>query len=101
MFTHMKGTWGEPGNSLRSRAIAFGARKPSSEGITTAQFARAGLLAQKPWIVPVPGMTKRNRMEEKIGDADVTLAEAEVSEMDGAVSKLCFKASNSRKQRSR
>lgn len=60
------------------------------KGITTAQFALAWLLAQKPWIVPIPGTTKVGRMEENIGAADVTLTDAELKEIDGAVSKLAL-----------
>ena len=60
------------------------------KGITTAQFALAWLLAQKAWIVPIPGTTKVSRMEENIGAADVTLTDAELKEIDGAVSKLAL-----------
>lgn len=60
------------------------------KGITTAQLALAWLLAQKPWIIPIPGTTKVNRMEENIGAADVTLTDAELKEIDGAVSKLAL-----------
>lgn len=59
-----------------------------SKGITSAQFALAWLLAQKPWIVPIPGTTKVKRMEENAGAADVTLTDAELKDIDGAVSKL-------------
>ena len=59
-----------------------------SKGVTSAQFALAWLLAQKPWIVPIPGTTKVKRMEENAGAADVTLTDAELKDIDGAVSKL-------------
>ena len=59
-----------------------------SKGITSAQFALVWLLAQKPWIVPIPGTTKVKRMEENAGAADVTLTDAELKDIDGAVSKL-------------
>ena len=62
--------------------------KAKRKGITTAQFALAWLLSQRPWIVPIPGTTKVIRMEENIGAADVTLTEAELKEIDGAISKL-------------
>lgn len=58
------------------------------KGITSAQFALAWLLAQRPWIVPIPGTTKVKRMEENNGAAEVTLSDAELKEIDGAVSKL-------------
>ena len=60
------------------------------KNISTAQFALAWLLAQKPWIVPIPGTTKVKRMEENIGGADVALSADELKEIDGAVSKLAL-----------
>jgi len=53
-----------------------------------AQIALAWLLAQKPWIVPIPGTTKLHRLEENIGAADVTLTAADVRRLDEATSKL-------------
>jgi aryl-alcohol dehydrogenase-like predicted oxidoreductase len=44
-----------------------------AKGVTAAQIALAWLLAQKPWIVPIPGTTKLHRLEENLGGADVTL----------------------------
>lgn len=58
--------------------------------VTSAQFALAWLLAQKPWIVPIPGTTKINRMEENIGADAVQLSKEELQEIDGAVSKLAL-----------
>lgn len=48
-------------------------RLASAKGVTPAQIALAWLLAQKPWIVPIPGTTKLHRLEENLGGADVTL----------------------------
>jgi aryl-alcohol dehydrogenase-like predicted oxidoreductase len=45
-----------------------------NKGATRAQVALAWLLAQKPWIVPIPGTTKSHRLKENLGAADVTLA---------------------------
>jgi len=55
---------------------------------TPAQIALAWLLAQKPWIVPIPGTTKPHRLEENIGAAAVQLTADDVREIDNAVSKL-------------
>jgi aryl-alcohol dehydrogenase-like predicted oxidoreductase len=55
---------------------------------TPAQIAIAWLLAQKPWIVPIPGTTKLHRLEENIGAANVTLSADEVRELEMAVSKV-------------
>lgn len=46
--------------------------------VTPAQIALAWLLAQKPWIVPIPGTTKLHRLEENLGAADVTLTDSEL-----------------------
>jgi aryl-alcohol dehydrogenase-like predicted oxidoreductase len=55
---------------------------------TPAQIALAWLLAQKPWIVPIPGTTKLNRMEENIGAAATELTSDDLREIDGAASKI-------------
>ena len=51
---------------------------------TPAQVALAWILAQKPWIVPIPGTTKRHRLEENLGAAEVTLTEDDLAEIDRA-----------------
>jgi aryl-alcohol dehydrogenase-like predicted oxidoreductase len=55
---------------------------------TPAQIALAWLLAQKPWIVPIPGTTKRNRLEENLGAADVALTADDLREIEDAASKI-------------
>ena len=55
---------------------------------TPAQIALAWLLAQKPWIVPIPGTTKLHRLEENLGAASVELTPADLREMDAAAAKL-------------
>jgi len=55
---------------------------------TPAQIALAWLLAQKPWIVPIPGTRKLERLEENIGSASVELTEADVREIDDAASRI-------------
>lgn len=56
------------------------------KGITSAQLALAWLLAQKPWIVPIPGTTKLHRLEENTGAVAIGLTEAELSEITSAIS---------------
>jgi aryl-alcohol dehydrogenase-like predicted oxidoreductase len=58
------------------------------KGATPAQIALAWLLAQKPWIVPIPGTTKISRMEENLGAIDVHLTEGDLNQIDDATSKL-------------
>ncbi|HTZ72410.1 MAG TPA: aldo/keto reductase [Candidatus Aquilonibacter sp.] len=55
---------------------------------TPAQIALAWLLAQKPWIVPIPGTTKLNRLEENIGAVSIQLTPADVRDIDAAASKI-------------
>ena len=55
---------------------------------TPAQIALAWLLAQKPWIVPIPGTTKLHRLEENIGAANVELSPDELRELETAASKI-------------
>jgi len=55
---------------------------------TPAQIALAWLLAQKPWIVPIPGTTKPNRLEENIGAAVVKLAPEDLREIDSAAANI-------------
>jgi aryl-alcohol dehydrogenase-like predicted oxidoreductase len=55
---------------------------------TPAQIALAWLLAQKPWIVPIPGTTKLNRLEENIGATAVQLTADDLRDIDAAASKI-------------
>jgi aryl-alcohol dehydrogenase-like predicted oxidoreductase len=55
---------------------------------TPAQIALAWLLAQRPWIVPIPGTSKINRMEENLGAADVQLSADDLRQMDDALAQI-------------
>ncbi len=55
---------------------------------TPAQIALAWLLAQKPWIVPIPGTTKLARLDENIGAAEVTLTSDDLREIESAAAKI-------------
>src|ERR1700716_923896 len=56
--------------------------------VTPAQIALAWLLAQKPWIVPIPGTTKLSRLEENIGAVELKLTPDDLREIDAAASKI-------------
>ena len=78
-----------PENRAANQAVvdlvrAIAARK----GVTPAQLARAGILAQRPWIVPIPGTTKLHRLEENLGAADVELTPDDLREIDAAAATL-------------
>ena len=55
---------------------------------TPAQIALAWLLAQKPWIVPIPGTTKLHRLEENVGSTEITLSAPDQSAINNALSKI-------------
>ena len=56
-----------------------------AQNVTPAQIALAWLLAQKPWIVPIPGTTKLHRLEENLGAAEVVLAPADLQKITQAL----------------
>lgn len=63
-------------------------RIAQQKGGTAAQIALAWLLAQKPWIVPIPGTTKLHRLEENLGGAAVQLSEQDLAEIESAASEI-------------
>jgi aryl-alcohol dehydrogenase-like predicted oxidoreductase len=65
---------------------SFAGRK----GATPAQVALAWLLAQKPWIVPIPGTTKLHRLQENLGAVDFELTEADLKEIEETSSRLAL-----------
>jgi aryl-alcohol dehydrogenase-like predicted oxidoreductase len=60
----------------------------AANGVTTAQIALAWLLAQKPWIVPIPGTTKLHRLEENLGAAGVELTPNDLRKIDAAAANI-------------
>jgi len=61
------------------------------KGVTPAQIALAWLLAQKPWIVPIPGTTKLHRLEENLGAVEVHFTPEDLKEIEESVSHLALK----------
>ncbi|MBP2506399.1 aryl-alcohol dehydrogenase-like predicted oxidoreductase [Agrobacterium tumefaciens] len=72
-------------NSALVDAITVIAKSKRS---TPAQIALAWLLAQKPWIVPIPGTTKQHRLEENLGSVDLELNSADLAEIDAVLAKI-------------
>ena len=64
------------------------ARIGAQKQATPAQIALAWLLAQKPWIVPIPGSRKIERLEENIGAVQVDLTESDLQEIDSAIATI-------------
>ena len=77
----------KPGRRTRLLSICWGpiAKRKNA---TPAQIALAWLLAQKPWIVPIPGTTKLSRLEENIGAVAIELTADDLREIDAAASKI-------------
>lgn len=74
----------EANEQLVSLRVILAAEK----GVTSAQIALAWLLAQKPWIVPIPGTTKLHRLEENLGAADLILSQNDLHKITQALEKV-------------
>jgi aryl-alcohol dehydrogenase-like predicted oxidoreductase len=78
-----------PENRKANQAVVeLVGRLAATKHVTPAQLALAWVLAQKPWIVPIPGTTKLHRLEENLGGADVTLSAQDLREIDAATSQI-------------
>jgi len=78
-----------PENRITNQALVdLISRIAKKKKVTNAQIALAWLLAQKSWIVPIPGTTKLNRLEENIGAVDVELTTEDLKEIETASSKI-------------
>lgn len=60
----------------------------AGKNATPAQIALAWVLAQKPWIAPIPGTTKMHRLEEILGAADIELTAVELRDLNAALDKI-------------
>ena len=65
-------------------------RIAAQKGATPAQIALAWILAQKPWIVPIPGTTRLHRLEENLGALDVHLTRGDLGDIDSALSRIAI-----------
>ncbi len=78
-----------PENRRANQALVYLlARIGKRKRATPAQIALAWLLAQKPWIVPIPGTTKLHRLEENVGAAAIDLTSDDLREIDSAASNI-------------
>jgi aryl-alcohol dehydrogenase-like predicted oxidoreductase len=77
------------------------ARAAARKKATPAQIALAWLLAQKPWIVPIPGTTKLHRLEENLGSADIVVTPGDLREIDSAASKIAVQGARYSEQQER
>jgi aryl-alcohol dehydrogenase-like predicted oxidoreductase len=78
-----------PENRAANQAVVdLVGRIAARKGATPAQLALAWVLAQRPWIVPIPGTTKLYRLEENLGAANVELTPDDLREIDAAASRI-------------
>jgi pyridoxine 4-dehydrogenase len=78
----------EENRKTNATVVEFLKSIANKKKVTPAQIALAWLLAQKPWIVPIPGTTKIHRLEENIGGASVQLSTDELKKITDAVSAM-------------
>jgi aryl-alcohol dehydrogenase-like predicted oxidoreductase len=78
----------EENRKANQRLVEVLGRIADQKRATRAQIAIAWLLAQKPWIVPIPGTTKLHRLEENIGAAGVELTSVDLRDIESAVSQV-------------
>ena len=78
-----------PENRKANQAVVdLAASIAARKGATPAQLALAWVLAQRPWIVPIPGTTKLHRLEENLGAVEVELTPDDLREIDAAASRI-------------
>jgi len=87
-FRNIVPRFSEENRKANQKLVDLLGEMAAKKGATPAQIALAWLLAQKPWIVPIPGTTKIHRLEENIGGAAIELAPKDVSEIDLAFSAI-------------
>jgi aryl-alcohol dehydrogenase-like predicted oxidoreductase len=87
-FRNIVPRFSEENRKANQAVVELVKRMAEAKGATPAQIALAWVLAQKPWIVPIPGTTKRHRLEENLGAADVSLTADELREMNEAAAKI-------------
>jgi aryl-alcohol dehydrogenase-like predicted oxidoreductase len=78
----------EENRKANQAVVALVKRIALAKRVTPAQVALGWLLAQKPWIVPIPGTTKLHRLEENLGGADVELTPDDLREIEQLASRV-------------
>ena len=87
-FRNIVPRFSEENRKANQELVALLGQIAAQKKATPAQIALAWLLAQKPWIVPIPGTTKLHRLEENIGGAAVELTAVDLKSIDAALSKV-------------
>lgn len=84
-FRNIVPRFSEENRSANQGLVDALGRIAAQKGVTNAQVAIAWLLAQKPWIVPIPGTTKISRLEENMSAADVKLTAQDLMDIESAL----------------
>ena len=87
-FRNIVPRFSEENRKVNAGLVEVVGRIADGKGVTRAQIALAWLLAQKPWIVPIPGTTKLHRLEENIGAAAIELSAGDLSAIDAALRQI-------------
>jgi aryl-alcohol dehydrogenase-like predicted oxidoreductase len=87
-FRNIVPRFSEENRKANQAMVDLIAKFAKEKNVTPAQIALAWLLAQKPWIVPIPGTTKLYRLEENTGAAAVALTREEVKDLETAASEI-------------
>jgi aryl-alcohol dehydrogenase-like predicted oxidoreductase len=87
-FRNVVPRFSEENRKLNAALVALLGDIAGSKGVTRAQIALAWLLAQKPWIAPIPGTTRLDRLSENIGAASVELTAGDLSAIDKALASI-------------
>jgi pyridoxine 4-dehydrogenase len=87
-FRNIAPRFSEENRKANAGLVEVLGRLAEAQGTTRAQIALAWLLAQKPWIVPIPGTTKLHRLQENIGAAAVELSSGDLSAIEAALEQI-------------
>ena len=89
-FRNVVPRFNEENRKANARLVEVLGRLAGDKGVSRAQIAVAWLLAQKPWIVPIPGTTKLHRLEENVSAAEVGLSARDLADIDAALGHIAI-----------
>lgn len=89
-FRNLMPQYTEDGMTKAQSAIDLITKIAEEKNATAAQISLAWMMCKKPWIVPIPGTTKKERMLENAGASDIVLNTSEISKIDSALDGMDF-----------
>lgn len=87
-FRNVVPRFSEASRQANQQLVDLVQRLAAEQGVTAAQIALAWLLAKAPWIVPIPGTTKQHRLEENLGNVNVTLSPEALARINQALASI-------------